>query len=150
MVDTPTPATPVLTTRRDLEARIIAKAWRDPQYKARLLKAPKTVLQDEIKAIDPAIELPDALKVHVHEEAPDVYHLVLPRNPRDISLGEAVGDDLEAVAPQTIAVVVVVAGLGVVVGNTVGVVNNVGAGNVVTTGNTAANFNAVANQTSVG
>jgi hypothetical protein len=101
-----TPANPpVALTRRDLEARIIAKAWKDPNYRKRLLADPKGVLQQEIGAIDPSVSLPAALQVQVHEEAPDTYHLVLPRNPKDISLGEILGDNLEAVAPQTVAVV---------------------------------------------
>ena len=146
---TPTPpANPQPMTRRGLEARIVAKAWRDPQYKARLLRDPKGVLEEEVQAIDPSVTLPDALNVHVHEEGPDTYHLVMPRNPNEISLGEIVGDDLEAVAPQTIAVVVL--GIGVVVGNTIGAVNNIGAGNVVAAGNVATTGNAVANTTSVG
>lgn len=102
-----TPATPVPgMTRRELEARIIAKAWKDPNYKRQLLSNPKAVLQQEISAIDPSVSLPPALQVQVHEEAPNAYQLVLPRNPRDISLGEVLGDNLEAVAPQTVAVVV--------------------------------------------
>jgi hypothetical protein len=100
---------PAALTRRDLEARIIAKAWKDPNYKARLLSNAKAVLQNEISAVDPSLLLPPALQVQVHEEAPDVYHLVLPRNPKDIALGELLGDNLEAVSPQTIAVIVVTA-----------------------------------------
>jgi hypothetical protein len=100
---------PAALTRRELEARIIAKAWKDPNYKARLLSNPKAVLQAEISAIDPDISLPAALQVGVHEEGPNLYHLVLPRNPREIALSEVLGDDLEAVAPQTVAVVVVAA-----------------------------------------
>lgn len=135
-----------VTTRRDLEARIIAKAWRDPKYRARLIKSPKAVLQEEVKLIDPGVTLPPQLEVSVHEESPTAYHLVIPRNPRDISLGEVVGDELEAVAPQTIAIVVLAA----VAVNTVGVVNNVGAANVVAAGNVATTGNAVANFNSVG
>ena len=139
------PASAGPMTRRDLESQIIAKAWKDPKYKARLLKNPKGVLQEEVRAIDPSVTLPDALKVAVHQEAPNAYHLVLPRNPKEISLAEVVGDDLEAVAPQTIAVVV----LGVVAVNTVGAVNNVGAANVVAAGNVATVGNAVANANTV-
>jgi hypothetical protein len=95
-----------ITSRRAFEARIIAKAWKDPSYKQRLLANPKAALQQEVAAVDPSVVLPAELHVQVHEEAPNVYHLVLPRNPRDISLGELIGDNLEAVSPQTIAVVV--------------------------------------------
>jgi hypothetical protein len=115
----PNPQTPVTPpaglTRRELEARIIAKAWKDPNYRTRLLADPKGVLQSEISAIDPSVSLPTKLQVQVHEEAPDAYHLVLPRNPKDISLSEVLGDNLEAVAPQTVAV------LGAVVGNATGI-----------------------------
>ena len=93
--------------RRDFEARIVANAWRDPNYRDALCKNPKAVVQRELSALDPSIALPAALQVQVHEETPDSYHLVLPRNPRDITLHELVGDHLEAVAPQTVAVVVV-------------------------------------------
>jgi hypothetical protein len=134
-----------VTTRRQLEARIISKAWREPLYKERLLKDPKGVLQEEVRQIDPSITLPETLQVFVHQESPTAYHLVLPRNPKDISLGEVVGDDLEAVAPQTIAVVVLAA----VAVNTVGVVNNVGAANVVAAGNVATTGNAVANYNTI-
>lgn len=141
---TPNPASPVVT-RRDLEARIVAKAWRHPAYLRRLLADPKSVLQSEVSVADPEVTLPTGLQVYVHQETPNTYHLVLPRNPRTIALSEVVGDDLEAVAPQTIAVVVIAA----VAVNTVGAANNIGAvnavtaGNVATTSNVAANFNAV-------
>jgi hypothetical protein len=95
------------STRRAFEARIIAKAWKDPKYKQALLTNPKALVQQEIAAIDPSVSLPAALQVQVHEEAPNIYHLVLPRNPKGISLGEILGDNLELVAPQTAAIAVV-------------------------------------------
>ncbi|KJS38424.1 MAG: hypothetical protein VR70_09970 [Rhodospirillaceae bacterium BRH_c57] len=99
-------ATKTAASRRDLEARVIANAWRDPKYKKALLKDPKAVLESELRKIDPTISLPDTLKVQVHEEAADTFHLVLPRDPRDVKLSDVLSDDqLEAVAPQTIAVV---------------------------------------------
>ncbi|MGH6671542.1 MAG: NHLP leader peptide family RiPP precursor [Xanthobacteraceae bacterium] len=148
MANQPGTANPPLVTRRDLEARIVAKAWRNSAYKQRLLADPKAVLQSEISAVDPGVTLPAGLQVQVHEEGPNTYHLVLPRNPKDIALSEVLPDDLEAVAPQTIAVVVV--GIGAVVVNTVGAVNNVGAANVVGAGNVATTGNAVANTNTVG
>ena len=135
-----------ITTRRDLESQIIANAWRDPKYKARLLSDPKSVLQEELRKIDPNIQVPDNLHVQVHEESAAQMHIVLPRNPRDISVSEASGDNLEAIAPQTIAVVVLA---GVVV-NTVGVVNNVGVGNVAVNTNTGVNVNALATTNTTG
>jgi hypothetical protein len=134
----PTPSQPPMT-RRDLEARIIANAWRDSEYKAALLKHPKKVLQSELSAIDPSVVLPAGLKVHVHEEAPNRYHLVLPRNPKDITLYEVIGDNLETVAPQTVAVVVVGA---VAVAVTAAAIANAAA-NVTATANAVVNANAV-------
>jgi len=86
-----------VTTRKNLEALIIARAWKDSNYKERLLRDPKDVVQEEVHAIDPSIKLPDTLQVLVHEESPTVYHLVLPRNPSEVSPAEVVGDDLEVV-----------------------------------------------------
>ena len=135
-------------TRRDLEAKIIANAWRDPEYRKRLEADPKAMVSEELKKVDPSIELPDSLKVNVHQEDADTFHLVGRRDPRDLKLSDGVPDDqFEAIAPQTIAVVV--AGIAVVVGNTVGAVNNVGAGNVVAAGNVATTGNAVANSNTV-
>lgn len=137
------PATPM--TRRDLESRIVAKAWRDPAYRAALIADPRGTLQAELQSIDPSIALPPALQVHVHEESANTYHLVLPRNPKDISLQEVIGDNLEAVAPQTVAVVVV----GAIVLTIGAVVNAIGGGNVVAGGNIVTVGNAVGNYTSI-
>ena len=101
---TPAPGVPPMS-RRDLEARIVAKAWRDPAFKQQLLANPRATMQAELSLIDSSIFLPTALQIHVHEETPNLYHLVLPRNPHDISLGEVLGENLDAVAPQTVAVV---------------------------------------------
>lgn len=139
MADDETPQKPM--TRRDFEARIVAQAWRDKNYKARLLKDPKAVLQEELTKLDPSIKLPADLRVAVHEESATQYHLVIPRNPNEISLGEVAGDNLEAIAPQTIAVVVLAA----VAVNTVGALNNVGAVNAAVTGNVAVNANTLHN-----
>jgi hypothetical protein len=144
---TPTPAVQPIT-RRELEAKIVAKAWRDPSFKSLLTSSPKAALQHELTSIDPSIRLPAGLEVQVHEETPNSYHLVLPRNPRDISLGEVVGDDLEAIAPQTIAVLVV--GVAVVAGNTVAAGNNLANVNAAVNGNVGVNGNVVTNANAVG
>lgn len=100
--DQPTPM-----NRQDLEVRMIAKAWRDPAYEAKLLADPKAALQAELKTVDPSIELPADMTVAVHPEDENTYHIVIPRNPAEIGSG-AVGDGgMEAVSPQTIAIVVV-------------------------------------------
>lgn len=153
MTDAPVaPTEPVQPmSRRDLESRIVAKAWRDPAYHDALIKDPKGTLEAELKSIDPSITLPAALNVHVHEESADTYHIVLPRNPKDISLSEVIGDDLEAVAPQTIAIVlvgVVAAGVAVTVTMVAGA-NVVGVANATVTANAVGNFNAIVNSNAV-
>lgn len=139
------PPKPV-TTRRDLESRIVANAWRDPAYRERLLKDPKAVLQEELQKIDPNIRIPANLQVAVHEESATQMHLVLPRNPREISLSEATGDNLEAIAPQTIAVVVLAA----VAVNTVAAANNVGTVNAAANTNVGVNVNVAATTNTTG
>ena len=81
-----------VTTRKDLEDRIILKALQDPNYKAQLLKNPKGVVQQEVHAIDASVTLPDQLVVHVHEESTDVRHIVIPRNPSDSQAPTVSGD----------------------------------------------------------
>lgn len=95
-----------IVSRKDFEAKIVANAWRDASYKKRLLKNPKAVVQNELQEIEPGVELPKDLNVAVHEESPEQYHLVLPRNPNDIAPGAIADEQLEAVAPQTVAVLV--------------------------------------------
>lgn len=118
-----------ITTRRELESHIVAKAWRDSKYRKRLLKDPKAILRQELQAIDANAGLPDDLRIAVHEEAALQMHIVLPRNPREIMLSEVVGDNLEQFAPQTAAVAVAVVALNMT--NVIGVANVVGNGNIV-------------------
>jgi hypothetical protein len=72
-------------TRSQFEAEIAAKAWKDPEYKKRLLAAPKEVFEEELRKIRPGAKLPENVRIHVHEEAPDVVHISLPANPEDYS-----------------------------------------------------------------
>ncbi|MEI7606521.1 MAG: NHLP leader peptide family RiPP precursor [Rhodospirillaceae bacterium] len=99
------PAQPA--SRRDLEARIIAKAWRDPAYKARLLSDPKSVLQEELKAIDPSIELPNSLQIKVQEEKADRFHLVLPVAPQGVSTEPVAPGETPPPTPSAMAAVLV-------------------------------------------
>jgi len=86
-------------TRSELEALIASKAWDDPKYKAELLANPKAVLQREVHAVDPSIHLPDAVKVHVHQESKSELHIVLPRDPHEGGSSHATHDHKH---PQTV------------------------------------------------
>ncbi|MDG3439620.1 NHLP leader peptide family RiPP precursor [Nitrospirillum amazonense] len=67
--------------------RVVAKAWSDDGFKARLMADPVTVLQAE------GLAVPAGLTVTVLENTPTRYTLVLPARPTDLS-----DDDLDEVA----------------------------------------------------
>ena len=68
--------------------KIIAKAWRDPAFKAALIASPAAALKAE------GIEVPAGMAVTVLENTDKQFHLVLPPVPTDELSDEA----LEAVA----------------------------------------------------
>ena len=57
-------------------AKIIAKAWRDPAFKAALIANPAAALKAE------DIDVPAAMAVTVVENTDKLFHLVLPPAPR--------------------------------------------------------------------
>lgn len=57
--------------------RIIAKAWADDAFKARLLADPAAVAAAE------GIAIPAGVKIVVHENKADELHVVLPESPRE-------------------------------------------------------------------
>ena len=62
---------------QDVATRVIAKAWSDAEFKARLLADPAAVAAAE------GIALPAGLTLKVHENGGGVLHLVLPEKPSD-------------------------------------------------------------------
>ena len=79
-------------TRRDIEARIIATAWKDDAYKQELLTNPKAVIEREFEA-----QLPAEVNVQVIEENPTSLCFVLPMRP-EIPGQELDESELEAIA----------------------------------------------------
>ena len=65
------------TALRDHAERIIAKAWADDGFKARLLANPAAVAAAE------GIAVPAGVKIVVHENKPDELHVVLPEMPSE-------------------------------------------------------------------
>jgi hypothetical protein len=61
------------TKRQQLEMYLMRRANADPEFRDRLLKAPKTVIEAEI-----GLKFPEALTVLVHEERLNQLHVVLP------------------------------------------------------------------------
>lgn len=66
---------PLPTQRRTIEARIVRRAWADPDYRSRLLADPKAAIGEEL-----GVDLPESLEVVVVEERPDRMCVVLPVN----------------------------------------------------------------------
>lgn len=79
-------------TRQDIEARIIAKAWKDETYKKELLTNSKATLEKEF-----GVQFPEELNVQVSEENPSSLYFVLPMSPAAIAQ-ELSEEDLEAIA----------------------------------------------------
>ena len=106
-------------TRKKFEEEIILKAWKDPEYKKRLLESPKEVLQEELQKIRPELKLPDNFHVFVHEETTSAVHITLPVNPGEF--GDVSGEEwLENAAGGALFVGAVVVGQAAVVAVVVG------------------------------
>jgi Nitrile hydratase, alpha chain len=59
--------------RAELEGRIVARALRDPEFRARLVANPRGAVAEEL-----GVDLPERLEVVVVEERPDRIAIVLP------------------------------------------------------------------------
>ncbi len=64
-------------------AKVIAKAWRDPAFKAELIANPAAALKAE------GIDVPAGMTVTVLENTDKLFHLVLPPVPSDELSDEA-------------------------------------------------------------
>ena len=56
-----------------MEGRLVRRAWRDPEFRARLLADPRAAYAEEFGAA-----WPEGLEVRVVEERPDLVYLVVP------------------------------------------------------------------------
>jgi hypothetical protein len=83
----------------EVSAKIIARAWLDPQFKAKLIADPIAVLRDA------GVVIPDGMRFEVKElpesgvaggESGPLYHLVLPPKPSDQQIGGGPIDDVVA------------------------------------------------------
>ncbi len=55
--------------------KVVAKAWSDPDFKAKLLADPKTVLKEN------GLEFPQDVEILVVENTEEIVHLILPPEP---------------------------------------------------------------------
>jgi hypothetical protein len=65
-------------TRKDLEAKIIAKAWEDEVFRQELLSNPSKAIAKTLGA-----KLAENLEIRVVQETPNNLYLVLPVKPND-------------------------------------------------------------------
>ena len=103
-------------TRRDMETRLIEKAWKDPVFRKDIVKDPKGMLEKHIGQ-----KLSEQLRIFVHEEDANTLHFSIP--PAPSNLNELSDEDLEKVAGGTDIVITgvttsLVFGLGAVLAGT--------------------------------
>ena len=67
-------------TRRELEAKIVARAWADDAFRERLRADPRAAVAEET-----GISLPESIAIEVLEETPEKGYLVIPLNRVSIS-----------------------------------------------------------------
>jgi hypothetical protein len=79
-------------TRRDIEAKIVALAWQDDEFRRKFVADPKGQFEERL-----GTRLPASLKMTVHEEDETSLHFVIPLKPR-ANLDELSDEDLETVA----------------------------------------------------
>jgi hypothetical protein len=63
----------LLDQRATLERELIEKALKDATFHKALLANPKSTLESEF-----GVTLPDGLQIQVHQEEPNLLHIVLP------------------------------------------------------------------------
>jgi hypothetical protein len=87
-------------SRKDLEAKLAARAWKDEAFARELRRDPKAALERELAALRPGARLPEGLEVKLLEESPATLYLVLPPRP-PAAAGELSDAELEAAAGGT-------------------------------------------------
>lgn len=96
-------------TRKEFEAELITKAWKDAVFKQELLSNPKAVYARELGQ-----QLPENLQVQVMEEDDRHLYLALPKSPQ---VSEEITDEaLEAIAGGGGTILVEVNDVQVVIG----------------------------------
>ncbi len=68
--------------------KLVAKAWSDDEFKAKLLSDPMTVFKEN------SIEVPEGIEVRMVENTADTMHFILPPEPSD----ELTDEQLEGAA----------------------------------------------------
>jgi hypothetical protein len=100
-----------LSKRKENEAKFIAKALEDSEFRRELLENPKAALEKESGK-----SFPDGLSVQILEEDANSITIVLPKLPESVDSASELSDEaLEQVAGGVVAAIVVSTVTGVVV-----------------------------------
>ena len=65
--------------RDAIAGELASRAGKDSAFRAELIRDPRGVVEREL-----GLTLPKAVTIHVHEEQPDAFHLVLPLSPATV------------------------------------------------------------------
>ncbi|MGF1575903.1 MAG: NHLP leader peptide family RiPP precursor [Cyanophyceae cyanobacterium] len=93
-------------TRKDLELKLVAKAWQDDAFRQQLLNNPRATIQQEL-----GIELPEDVEVKIFEEQSDQAYVLLLQKPTRVDQAtireseELSDESLDAVAGGGVFVV---------------------------------------------
>jgi len=82
-------------TRRELETKIIVKAWENEEFRTRFLAEPKAMFEERL-----GVKLPERLTITAHAEDAEHLHLVIPAKPA-VDMDELSDEDLERIAGGT-------------------------------------------------
>jgi Nitrile hydratase, alpha chain len=63
------------TTRHELEAKLVARAWADEGFRERLRGDPRAAVAEET-----GVSIPESVEIEVLEETPEKAYLVIPLN----------------------------------------------------------------------
>ena len=101
-----------LKSRRDLEAKLVAKAWKDASFASALKSNPKEAIKKET-----GMSIPGDINVKIVEENANQVYIVLPKPPSANAQAELSDDQLEAVAggitPTVASIAIVSAAAGI-------------------------------------
>ncbi len=82
----------LMVIRKNLESKLIEKAWKDEGFKNELVNNTKKVIEREIGK-----KIPEGLSITVLEETTNEVYLVLPKNPA------GAGDELDESALDAVS-----------------------------------------------
>src|SRR5262245_20269054 len=101
-------------TRKDIEAKIVALAWQDDDFRRKFVADPKGQFEERL-----GTKLPASLKMTAHEENENSLHFVIPMKPKT-DLSELSDAELERVAGGTDIVSTLTVSIAVIVSAGVG------------------------------